>query len=251
MSNELKYGNKKFVCPSCKTMAQQEWKEIKQLGNIFNNLSNHIYLDYRGNIQDYQQEAIQRFLAHSKVMIERNLNYVLPDSFAMSECQSCNNFALWVNKEIVYPKNIPIDAPNSDMNQDIQNLYNEAALILIDSPKGAAALLRLALQKLLWQIGETERNIDKNIKSLVAKGLNPKIQKALDFVRVVGNEAVHPGEINLDDNKEIAISLFKILNLIAHDMITIPKEMDELYEDIIPDEKKQQINVRDNRNNEK
>ena len=250
MNKELGYGNKKSICPFCKTMAQQEWKEVNLLGKIFNNLSNNIYFDYRRNILDYEQEAIHRFLAHSKIIIEKNLNYILPDNFAMSQCQSCNNFALWVNKEIVYPKKILIDEPNSDMNQDIQNLYNEAALILTDSPKGAAALLRLALQKLLWQIGETERNIDKNIKSLVAKGLNPKIQKALDFVRVVGNEAVHPGEINLDDNKEIAISLFKILNLIANDMITIPKEMDELYEDIIPDEKKQQINVRDNRNNE-
>ncbi|OCL82667.1 hypothetical protein AAW30_01491 [Arcobacter porcinus] len=245
MNKELGYGNKKFICPFCKTMAQQEWKEVKLLGKIFNNLSNNIYFDYRRNILDYEQEAIHRFLAHSKIIIEKNLNYILPDNFAMSQCQSCNNFALWVNKEIVYPKKILIDAPNSDMNQDIQNLYNEAALILTDSPKGAAALLRLALQKLLWQIGETERNIDKNIKNLVAKGLNPKIQKALDFVRVVGNEAVHPGEINLDDNKEIAISLFKILNLIANDMITIPKEMDDLYENIIPEEKKQQINARD------
>lgn len=28
-----------------------------------------------------------------------------------------------------------VDKPNSDMNQDIQDLYNEAALILIDSQK--------------------------------------------------------------------------------------------------------------------
>jgi hypothetical protein len=245
MLNELEYGGKKFICPCCQTMAQQEWKEVKQLGNIFNNLNSHFYFDYRGSIQDYQQEAVQKFLAHSKVLIERNLNFILPDNFAISECQSCNNFALWVDKEIVYPKKTSVDIPNPDMEQEIQDLYNEAALILMDSPKGAAALLRLALQKLLLQIGETERNIDKNIKSLVAKGLNQKIQKALDFVRVVGNEAVHPGEINLDDNKEIAVSLFKILNLIANDMITIPKEMDELYESIIPDEKKEQINARD------
>jgi len=245
MSNDLKYGNQKFKCPHCNTLAQQEWKNVRQLGNIFNNLSNHIFLDYRGSIQDYKQEAIQKFLQHSKIIIEKNLNFILPNNFAISECQACNNFSLWVDKEIIYPKNIPVEKPNPDMNDDIQKLYNEAASILIDSPKGSAALLRLALQKLLWQIGETERNIDKNIKSLVSKGLNPKIQKALDFVRVVGNEAVHPGEINLDDNKEIAISLFKILNLIANDMITIPKEMDELYEDIIPDEKKKQISVRD------
>ena len=37
------------------------------------------------------------------------------------------------------------------------------------------------------------------------------IQKALDFVRVVGNEAVHPGEINLDDNKELYSLIFCLI----------------------------------------
>jgi hypothetical protein len=49
---------------------------------------------------------------------------------------------------------------------------------------------------------------------LVAEGLNPKIQKAIDLVRVVGNNAVHPGQINLDDNSAIALKLFKIINMI-------------------------------------
>ncbi len=245
MSIEFKYGNEKFTCPHCKVVSTQKWKISNTISKNMIDVYQHIFLDYRKNIDSYDQTCIQKFLKNTSQDFYEIFKNILPHSFALCICDSCSNFSLWVNKEMVYPKNIPIDSPNSDMNQDIQDLYNEATLILIDSPKGAAALLRLALQKLLWQIGETERNIDKNIKSLVAKGLNPKIQKALDFVRVVGNEAVHPGEINLDDNKEIAISLFKILNLIAHDMITIPKEMDDLYENIIPEEKKQQINTRD------
>ena len=65
------------------------------------------------------------------------------------------------------------------------------------------------------------------------------------MVRVVGNNAVHPGQINLDDNKEIALVLFKVLNMIAEEFITKPKEIDTLYEEIIPDEIKDHIKRRD------
>lgn len=71
------------------------------------------------------------------------------------------------------------------------------------------------------------------------------MQQALDFVRVVGNNAVHSGEINLDDNKEIALSLFKIINMIADDLISKPKEMDELYHQIIPEQTRGHIAIRD------
>jgi hypothetical protein len=69
--------------------------------------------------------------------------------------------------------------------------------------------------------------------------------QALDILRVIGNNAVHPGQIDVDDNKDVALKLFKILNMIADDMITKPKEMENLYNDIIPDEIKNHINDRD------
>lgn len=248
MSEELVIGAKQFKCPHCNVLSKQDWTTANYLSDDINELYQQIFLDYRKNISSHNQEYVEKFLNSSSSIIKQSFSNVIPKELAIAKCHSCHHFSLWVGKKIVYPKNVLVDEPNSDMDEDIQSLYVEASLILIDSPKGAAALLRLALQKLLLQIGGTEKNIDKNIKKLVSEGLNPKIQKALDFVRVVGNEAVHPGEINLDDNKEIARSLFKILNLIANDMITIPKEMDDLYEDIIPDEKKEQINVRDRRN---
>ena len=246
MSNDLKYQSKKFICPHCNVLAQQEWIKGDNVADKFIYLNNHIFLDYRNDIKDYQQTSIKLFLEHSSQIIEKNINYIFPSNFAISECQSCSNFALWVDKQIVYPKNISVDAPNSDMNQDIQDLYKEASLILVDSPKGATALLRLSLQKLLEQLGE-KGNMNQSIANLVQKGLSPKIQQALDIIRVVGNNAVHPGEINLDDNQEIAIKLFKIINIIAQDMITHPKEIENIYDDLLPDGAKDAIIKRDNK----
>ncbi|WPC04208.1 DUF4145 domain-containing protein [Pseudomonas benzenivorans] len=131
------------------------------------------------------------------------------------------------------------------MDEDIKEIYQEAATIFVDSPKGATALLRLALQKLLKQVGKSGKNINNDIKELVAEGLSPKIQQALDILRVVGNNAVHPGQINLDDNSEIATKLFSILNFIADEVITKPRELDQLYSGIIPDETQEHIKQRD------
>ena len=47
------------------------------------------------------------------------------------------------------------------------------------------------------------KNIDDDIGALVKRGLDARIQKALDVVRVVGNNAVHPGQIDLRDDNEL------------------------------------------------
>jgi hypothetical protein len=58
------------------------------------------------------------------------------------------------------------------------------------------------------------------------------IQQALDCVRVVGNNAVHLGELDLKDDRETAISLFDWVNMIVAVMITQPKEVKSVYEKI-------------------
>ena len=63
-------------------------------------------------------------------------------------------------------------------------------------------------------------------------------------MRVTGNEAVHPGELDLRDNADIATKLFSLVNLIAHNRITEPKEIEKLYE-ILPESKKKGIEERD------
>lgn len=130
---------------------------------------------------------------------------------------------------MIYPDASGILPPNPDLNQDIQDDYMEARAIVNKSPRGASALLRLCIQKLCQQLGEPGKNINDDISALVKKELPATMQKALDIVRVIGNNAVHPGQIDLKDDKETANKLFELVNLIAQVMITQPKEIDRLY----------------------
>ena len=249
MEDELKYRSPKFQCPHCGVVAQQRWFSNYELSNIVFGLYKHIYLEYRERIRDYQQTTIKEFLDVAKQQFPTDINSFIPKSLSIAICQSCGEYSLWVNEDIIYPRKISIEPPNEDLNEEIKSIYNEAARIFMDSPRGATALLRLALQLLLKQLGKEGKNINNDIKELVQEGLSPKIQKALDLLRVVGNNAVHPGQINLDDNRDVAIKLFKILNIIANEMITKPKEIETLYEEVIPEETKEHINTRDGKEN--
>jgi hypothetical protein len=144
----------------------------------------------------------------------------------------------------MYPDVSTAPFPNADLDQSIIDDYNEARSILNKSPRGAAALLRLCIQKLCKQLGESGDNINADIASLVKKGLSPTIQQALDSVRVIGNEAVHPGEMDLKDDRDTALKLFALINLIAQRMLTEPREVNELFT-MLPESKLKGIENRD------
>lgn len=144
-------------------------------------------------------------------------------------CTRCRKASIWVKEKMLYPASAVAPPASDDMPADVREEYDEAAAVYATSPKSSAALLRLAVQRLCVHLGEKGKKIDEDIGALVAKGLPPKIQKALDIVRVIGNDSVHPGTIDVNDNPEIAMSLFGLLNLIVDEMITRPKEIDALY----------------------
>jgi hypothetical protein len=162
----------------------------------------------------------------------------------IAHCVCCDKYSVWYIDQMIFPTKILVELPNGDLTQEIKDDYNEAAQIVSISPRGAAALLRLAIQKLCRYLGEDDRDINTNIANLVKKGLSVRIQKALDTLRVVGNEAVHPGTLDLKDNREIAFALFKLINIIAEKMISEEKQIDELYNSL-PEEKLEQIKDRD------
>lgn len=175
--------------------------------------------------------------------------------YHVGECNHCLKVTFWERYQnnmhwaykIIYPTNGLIDLPNSDLPDDIKRDYLEASDIVELSPRGAVALLRLALQKLCKHLGESGKDINKDIGALVKKGLNPSIQKALDSVRVTGNNAVHPGTIDLTDDRETAYKIFGFINIIANTMITQPKEIEEFYNMTVTGTVKEAIDKRDNK----
>ena len=103
-------------------------------------------------------------------------------------------------------------------------------------------MLRLAIQIFLERSGGTG-NLNTDIKNLVKEGLNQQIQQALDVVRVTGNHAVHPGKIVFDDTTDVQ-ALFSLINVIAGVLITQPKQIQEIY-DNLPEKDKKKIAKRD------
>ena len=130
---------------------------------------------------------------------------------------------------MVYPFNSAAPLPSPDMPPDVATEFLDARKVLQASAPAAAALLRLALQRLCKELGLPGKNINDDVAALVRRGLPQTIQQALDVVRVVGNNAVHPGEIDLRDDPEIALALFTLVNLVVDSMISQPKQVTALY----------------------
>jgi len=162
----------------------------------------------------------------------------------ISCCYSCTRVAIWVYDRIIYPPLLLGPMPNADLPDEIKADFAEARSVLNLSPRAAAALLRLCIQKLCIHLGQPGKDLNADIGALVKEGLTDRVQKALDVVRVIGNHAVHPGRIDLKDDQSTATKLFELVNMIAEIMITQPNQLDAMF-DALPDGAKNQIARRD------
>ncbi|MCX5800217.1 MAG: DUF4145 domain-containing protein [Candidatus Eisenbacteria bacterium] len=172
-----------------------------------------------------------------------------------AKCTHCDRFTYWIADEVapdtaptsgrmIEPRAVQAPMPHPEMPEDVLADYQEARSISGDSPRGAAALVRLSIQKLCVHLGEKGENIDQDIAHMVAKDLPTEIQQALDIVRVVGNNAVHPGEISQDDVAEVASTLFQLVNQIVEERISRPKRIRGLFESL-PERARDHIEKRD------
>lgn len=252
-------AEEEFNCPHCGVYAQQIWFQVTaRLGRWRWDLSEpppNPYTPVRPKREThyFELEPVQRYEGGKPygIVVDRKAKFIpqsgndlIINELYLSLCTRCERPTVWRNREMLFPGTAGIEPPNSDLSEEIRNDYNEAAAIVGRSPRGAAALLRLCLQKLFEQLQLPNTSPNEAIKELVKRGLNPDIQRALDTVRVVGNNAVHPGEIDLADTPEIALSIFGLINYIAEQMLTFKKKREEIFESL-PAGVKEQIKRRD------
>lgn len=250
-------GLESYSCPHCGALAHQSWYRV--FIDVFADNNGpelydveHINKAGIARIEDpNERKRIEQFVDR----LEGNIvtfRKIAPSLYVSSEmanlhlgrCYSCRAFSIWVKGLLRYPDHEHSFVPHADMPADVKSDFEEAASIYSKSPRGAAALLRLAIQKLMPHVGEKGKNINDDIASLVSKGLDPVIQKALDVVRVVGNNAVHPGQIDLKDDPTVASKLFGLVNVIVTTMISAKRQIAEMF-DGLPEEAKAAIEKRD------
>ncbi|MFM0636679.1 DUF4145 domain-containing protein [Paraburkholderia metrosideri] len=248
-----------FNCPHCGALSTQHWSKLysetlrtddKRPPHLSEKIFKNIEQD--SELDSDSKEIYKKFFArllNGEVFLDPrgSSSSVYPDANVenvfISQCYNCNDIAIWLHHRLLYPVTRAAIDPNEDLNSEIRLDFEEARTILDLSPRGAAALLRLAVQKLCAQLGEPGENIDKDIAALVQKGLNPIVQKSLDIVRVIGNESVHPGELDMRDDRDTALQLFGLVNAIAEQMISHPKRVEQLYAKL-PEAKRNGIEVR-------
>lgn len=255
-------GKASFVCPHCKAHAQQYWLKLgsrrvdhAEIRGWDLEAARKVAISEAAPKND--AEAALKFLATEVVraldtgspgLSSEATEWMHPLLNAqISRCFACDREALWLNGTIIFPSR-SVEAPpvNDDIPGDIAADYEEAASVLVQSPRAAAALLRLAIQKLCSHLLGRPGDIDEMIGELVKRGLSGTIQQALDVVRVIGNESVHPGTLDLKDDVGTATRLFAVVNVIAEGMITHPKHLQELYA-LIPPNKIKGIEDRNKR----
>ena len=209
-----------FNCPICGAYSSMQWGEM--------------YSPIHGN-------------EHTP-LLRCYCNHCKDSSYWMAEYQTYEEDGvikqIHTSGKMIFPAASTAPLAHPAMPPEINADYLEACNILAESSRGSAALLRLCVQKLCIHLGEHGKNLNDDIASLVKKGLPTEIQKALDIVRVTGNNAVHPGQLSPDDVAEVASSLFDLVNRIVEEMIARPAELKKLYSKL-PSEDRKKIEKRD------
>lgn len=135
-----KYEEPKFTCPHCGALAGMKWEEL------------------------FSPKC-------ESVLLERAI------------CDACSDFSIWnietdeyglePSGRLIYPEKQTAPLPNSDLSDDCKKDYMEAREIQFKSPRGAAALLRLCIEKICIEKGAKEDKLFDKIGGLINKGIPP------------------------------------------------------------------------------
>lgn len=201
-----------FHCPhsNCGTYARQTWYQVFYVHPI--------------NRHQSQQSSVPNLL--------------------VAFCDHCSQYSLWFQGVLIFPAVRTAPSPHADMPATIQSDYEEARGVYGNSPRSSAALLRLSIQKICVELGLPGKNLNEDIGELVKQGLPVQVQQSLDIVRVVGNNQVHPGVLDVRDDASMAMTLFELVNIIVEDRIARPKQIAALYAKL-PEGARKQIEERD------
>ena len=196
----------RFHCPYCGFLVHQTWRDTEPLRAV---VSGPKFTEPFNEVDEFVNLGI-------------------------AECSECSKISVWMNKKIIYPIVSFAPKPDSNMPDNVKEMYKEASLVSIHSPRSAAILLRVATERLTVHLGESnpKDNLDTRIGNLQKKNtLDPRAIKSFDILRVTANEGAHDGLLNLTgvEGAKAVDNLFFAINYIVEKTISEPERLDQMY----------------------
>ena len=125
-----------FTCPHCQTLSLMNFRILRFEQDVMTDDDGVAFII---NKHGYDEE-------------------IYSSELKIARCHSCGKKIIWIDNEYIYP-NIVAEEVNPDLPESVKQLYNEAGLIYNQSPRAACALLRLAIDRLCNELGETDRDL--------------------------------------------------------------------------------------------
>jgi hypothetical protein len=222
-----KLGAESFSCPHCNAVTHHDWFSL--------------FLKPENATEVVVLTLEAAMLAKSKEgdeLIERLKDNVLTYEYQehpqtlkvklvnlhVSRCYSCKGFAIWERDRLVFPirGKEPPDIIEGDFKEVIEGDFTEieedktaddiqeATAILNRSPRGATALIRICIRKMMPLLEQSGKNLHDNISSLVGKGLEFEIQQSMDLRQVLRQNPLKPTHFD-EEGSETATRMFASL----------------------------------------
>jgi Domain of unknown function (DUF4145) len=227
-----------FNCPHCHALARQFWFSVhadplkadeKPVMATAETVKALTFGDVEEDERDRKLKWAER-MASGRPFLEVHRQFRNRDvqNASISYCFNCNEMCLWVSDQLVWPRRVGDPEPKLHASPDIRPNGKEASQTLEASPRGAAVLLRLAIEKLCKELGESGESLRDDTGSLVQEDVDARVQKVLDAMRIIESNAVPQAQIGAEDNRA-AEALSGLVNLICEKMIMEPRHLQAVY----------------------
>jgi hypothetical protein len=227
-----------FDCPHCHALARQFWFSVhadplradeKPVVATAETVEALTFGDVEQDERDRKVKWAERMVSGRPFLeVHRQFRNRDVQNASISYCFNCNEMCLWVCDQLVWPRGAGGSEPKPHAAPDVRRDYEEASQTLEASPRGAAELLRVAIEKLCKELGGSGESPKNDIASFAQEDVDARVQKVLDAIRIIESNAVRPGQIGGED-RATAETLSGLVNLICEKMIIEPRHLQALY----------------------
>jgi Domain of unknown function (DUF4145) len=228
-----------FSCPHCHALARQFWFSVhadplkadeKPVVANGETVAALMFGDAEEGERERKVKWAERMASGRPFLdVHREFRNRDVQNVWISYCFNCNEICLWVVDQLVWPRSATDPEPKLHASPDVRRENEEASQILDASPRGAAAFLRLAIEKLCKELGDSEESPRPETAPLFQEEVDARVQKVLEAMRIIESNAVPPDHVGVEDTRATAETLSGLINLICEKMIIEPRHLQALY----------------------